>query len=316
MAEVEPELELLIRTMRWESDGVVSLVLEDPDGGELPGWDAGAHLDLVLPGLVRQYSLCGDPGDRHRYRIAVLLEPAGRGGSRHVHESLRPGRRVPVRGPRNRFALEPAERYLFLAGGIGITPILPMIARAEAAGADWLLAYGGRSRRTLAFLGELAWYGDRVRVVPADEQGPLDLDGLLRDLPAGTAVYSCGPEGLLSAIEERSVGWAPGTLHLERFKAKEVVPVGGDQPFELVCRSSGVTVTVSAEETAIDALEAANVFVPSACREGICGTCEVKVLDGTPDHRDSLLSPAEQEAGRTMLLCVSRARSGRLVVDA
>jgi ferredoxin-NADP reductase len=316
MAEIEPELELLVRAARWESDGVVSLVLEDPDGGELPRWDAGAHVDLVLPGLVRQYSLCGDPDDRYRYRIAVLREPASRGGSRYVHESLRPGRRVPVRGPRNRFPLEPAERYLFVAGGIGITPLLPMIARAQAAGADWLLAYGGRSRRSLAFLGELAPYGDRVRVVPEDERGRMDLAGLLGDLPAGTAVYSCGPEGLLAALEERGAAWAPGTLHLERFKAREVVSEGGDQPFELVCESSGVTVTVRADQTAIEALEDVDVFIPSACREGICGTCEVKVLDGVPDHRDSLLSPQEQEAGRTMLLCVSRARGARLVVDA
>ncbi|HEY0484788.1 MAG TPA: PDR/VanB family oxidoreductase [Mycobacteriales bacterium] len=316
MAEVEPELELLVRAVRWESDGVVSVLLEDPAGGELPSWEAGAHVDVVLPALVRQYSLCGDPADRHRYRIGVLREPASRGGSRYVHESLRPGQRVQVRGPRNRFALEPAERYLFVAGGIGITPLLPMIARAEAAGADWLLAYGGRSRSTLAFLGELARYGDRVRVVPEDEEGLLDLPRLLGDLPAGTAVYSCGPEGLLAAIEGCAGDWEPGTLHLERFKAKEFVPEGADQPFELVCESSGVTVTVPADQTAIDALEAVDVFIPSACREGICGTCEVKVLDGTPDHRDSLLSPEERESGQTMMLCVSRALGGRLVVDA
>lgn len=316
MAEMEPELELLVRAMRWESDQVLSLVLEDPTGAELPSWEPGAHIDLLLPTAMRQYSLCGDPADRQRYRIAVLNEPASRGGSRYVHESLRPGDLVRVRGPRNRFPLEPAERYLFIAGGIGVTPLLPMIAHVNAAGADWRLVYGGRSRRTLAFLDELAGYGDRVRVVPENEEGPLNLAELLDDLPAGVAVYCCGPEGLLAAVEERAAAWPAGTLHLERFRAKEIVVEGEDQPFELVCKASGVTVTVGADQTPVEALEAVNIFIPSACREGICGTCEVTVLDGVPDHRDSLLTDEERENGQTIMLCVSRALSERLVIDA
>ncbi|GGP13345.1 PDR/VanB family oxidoreductase [Nonomuraea glycinis] len=315
MAGVDAELVLLVRAMRWESEGVLSVTLEDP-GGELPAWEPGAHIDVELPGLTRQFSLCGDPADRTSYRIAVLHEPESRGGSQYVHTGLRPGDQVTVRGPRNHFALEPAERYLFVAGGIGITPILPMVAGAEAQGAEWALAYGGRSRSSLAFLGELAEYGDRVSVLPQDECGLLDLDGLLADLPAGTAVYCCGPGGLLDAVEARSAGWPEGALHLERFRAKEFVAEGDDQPFELVCESSGVTVTVPPGESAVDVLEEAGVFVSSACREGICGTCEVKVLDGVPDHRDWVLSPADQESGNTVLLCVSRARGDRLVVDA
>jgi ferredoxin-NADP reductase len=316
MTVSEPEWELLVRTMRWESDCVISVVLEDPDGGELPAWAPGAHIDLLLPAATRQYSLCGDPADRRRYRVAVLNEPASRGGSRYVHESLRPGDLVRVRGPRNRFALKPAQRYLFIAGGIGVTPLLPMVAQAQADGADWRLVYGGRSRRTLAFLDELGHHGDRVHVVPEDEAGLLNLAELLGDLRPGTVVYCCGPERLLDAVEERCVGWPAGTLHLERFRAREVVVEGEDRPFELVCAASGVTVTVGADESAVDALDAVQVSIPSACREGICGTCEVKVLDGVPDHRDSLLTDEERAAGRTIMLCVSRASGERLVVDA
>lgn len=313
----EQERELLVRAMRWEADGVLSLVLEDPAGAELPSWEPGAHLDLVLPAATRQYSLCGDPADTGRYRIAVLREPASRGGSQHVHEQLRPGELVTVRGPRNRFGLQPADSYLFLAGGIGITPLLPMVARVDAAGAAWSLVYGGRSRRSMAFLDELAGYGDRVQVMPEDECGLLDLDTLLAGVAGGTAVYACGPEGLLTAVEQRATSWPADTLQVERFAARPVeVPEGADESFTLVCQESGITVTVPPERTAVEALEEADVFIPTACREGICGTCEVKVLEGDVDHRDSVLSPAEREAGDTMLLCVSRARGERLVVGA
>ncbi|WBB52948.1 ferredoxin reductase [Verrucosispora sp. WMMD573] len=186
--------ELVVAERDRPAEGVAVLGLCRPGGGDLPAWSPGAHLDLELgPGLVRQYSLCGDPADRATLRVAVQLEPQGRGGSRHVHERLTPGATVRVRGPRNNFPLVAAARYLFVAGGIGITPIRPMVADADAAGADWRLVYGGRSRATMAFADALREkYGDRVRLFPQDETGLLDLDELLGQ-PVDGLVYCCGP---------------------------------------------------------------------------------------------------------------------------
>jgi len=309
--------ELLVHRMTVESDSVLSVELVDPGGAELPTWEPGAHVDLELvAGLVRQYSLCGDPARRDRYRLGVLCEPVSRGGSAHVHTKLRPGDRVRLTGPRNNFVLEPAERYLFLAGGIGITPILPMAAAAEAAGMPWRLVYGGRTRSTMAFVGELAGYGDRVTLVPENECGLLDLDALLGEPQDGVAVYCCGPEGLIAAVEQRCAAWPSGALHVERFAAKPTAePEGGERAFEVVCERSGTTVPVSPDRSIVDALEAAGIAVATSCREGICGTCETKVLGGVPDHRDSLLSESERAASDTMMICVSRAASRQLVLD-
>lgn len=315
----EPRMELLVKQMTWEADGVLSLGLADPDGKPLPEWDPGAHIDLTLrSSLVRQYSLCGDPTDRTMYRVAVLREQAALGGSEFVHEGLRPGHRLQVVGPRNNFRFVEAKRYVFLAGGIGITPILAMIKAAAAEDADWTLYYGGRRRASMAFLDELAEYGGRVHVLPEEETGRLDLAALLPD-PAnepGTVVYCCGPEGLLSAVEEHAAGWPEDVLQIERFKARaRETPENGERKFDVVCDKSGRTVHVPGECSVIDALEAAGIGVPSSCRDGICGTCETKVLGGTPDHRDSLLSASEQASGRTMMVCVSRALSDELVLD-
>ena len=313
----EHRLELMVKQMTWESDGVLSLALVDPEGKALPEWTPGAHVDLNLRNsLVRQYSLCGDPADPTRYRVAVLREQAALGGSEFVHEGLRPGHRLLVVGPRNNFEFLPARRYVFLAGGIGITPMLAMICAAEATGADWQLFYGGRRRASMAFLDELARYGDRVHVLPEDETGRLDLHTVLPGHEPGLLVYCCGPEGLLAAVEEHTADWPAGTLQVERFKAKSrPEPDGGERPLELVCQRSGTTVAVPADCSLLDALEAAGISVPSSCRDGICGTCETKVLEGVPDHRDSLLSAAEQAAGKSMMVCVSRAQSDRLVLD-
>lgn len=307
-------MDVLVRQATWEADGVLSLVLVHPEGGELPAWSSGAHLDLHLGDRVRQYSLCGDPADRGRYRIAVLRAAGSRGGSAHVHEKVRPGQTVRIDGPRNHFTLEPSPRYLFVAGGIGITPILPMVRQVAAEGREWRLVYGGRSRRSMAFLQEVAGYGDRVEVVPQDERGLLDLDALLGTPAADTLVYCCGPEPLLAAVEARCAAWPPGSLRLERFAAKPQ-DFGPDAPFEVVCQRSDVTARVEPGTSIVDALEAVDVWVPSACREGICGTCETRVIDGTPDHRDSLLSDDERAAGKVMLPCVSRALTPRLVLD-
>jgi ferredoxin-NADP reductase len=313
----EPRQELLVKQMTWEADGVLSLVLTHPDGKPLPEWSPGAHIDLRLRGsLVRQYSLCGDPADGARYRVAVLREQAALGGSEYVHEGLRPGHQLDVVGPRNNFAFLPAARYVFVAGGIGITPILAMVRAAAARGADWELWYGGRRRGSMAFLDELAEYGERVHVVPEDECGRLDLATILDGPHEGLQVYCCGPEPLLAAVEEQTAGWPEGILQLERFKAKKVeAGPDGDQPVTVECSRSGRCVDVPADCSVLDALEAAGIPVSSSCRDGICGTCETRVLAGTPDHRDSLLSAAEQAKGTSMMVCVSRARTPRLVLD-
>ncbi|MEU3336815.1 PDR/VanB family oxidoreductase [Streptomyces sp. NPDC006668] len=306
------EAELVVDRREFAADGVLALTLRHPLGEELPAWEAGAHVDVVLgPGLERQYSLCGDPADRSAWRIAVLREPDGRGGSAHVHEQLGQGDKVRVRGPRNHFRLEPAPRYRFVAGGIGITPILPMLAAADAAGAEWSLLYGGRTRDSIAFTEELARYGDRVTVAPQDETGLLDLASVLEDLPEGTLVYCCGPGPLLDAVEERCPA---DRLRVERFSPKDQ-PAGENGEFEVELAQSGRTVTVAPDVSVLDAVRAAGVEVLFSCTEGTCGTCETDVLEGTPDHRDSVLTEEERESGETMMICVSRCRGRRLVLD-
>ncbi|MGW2568980.1 PDR/VanB family oxidoreductase [Streptomyces sp. NPDC001537] len=306
------EAELVVERREFAADGVLALTLRHPLGEDLPAWEPGAHVDVVLgPELERQYSLCGDPADRSVWRIAVLREPDGRGGSAHVHEQIGRGDKVRVRGPRNHFRLESAPRYRFVAGGIGITPILPMLAAAEAAGAEWTLLYGGRTRNSIAFTEELERYGDRVRICPQDETGLLDLGSVLDDLPADTLVYCCGPGPLLDAVEERCPA---ERLRVERFSPK-AQEAGGNTAFEVELAQSGRTVTVAPDVSVLDAVRAAGVEVLFSCTEGTCGTCETDVLDGTPDHRDSVLSAEEQQSGETMMICVSRCRGKKLVLD-
>ncbi|GAA4707315.1 PDR/VanB family oxidoreductase [Pseudonocardia yuanmonensis] len=316
-ARIEPELDLVLEKKETLADGVVQLTLRDPAGGDLPAWEPGAHVDLVLTGeLTRQYSLCGDPAERSVLQVAVLREPAGRGGSAHVHDVLAEGDTVRVRGPRNHFALVEAPRYLFLAGGIGITPILPMIAAAEAAGAEWRLVYGGRTRASMAFRDRLEQrYPDRVEVRPQDETGLLDLAALLGEPAAGTAVYCCGPEPLLAAVEERCAVWPAGSLHLERFAPKAGADDGPREAFEVELAQTGTILTVPAERSILDVVEEAGVGILSSCREGTCGTCETGVLEGVPDHRDSVLTADEQAQNDAMMICVSRSCSARLVLD-
>jgi len=307
------QLTLVVRDIRREAEGVVSIVLELPDGGELPAWQPGAHVDLVLPEMVRQYSLCGSPDDRERYRLGVLREPHSRGGSAHVHEELAVGDAVEVRGPRNRFPLVEAPRYVFVAGGIGITPILPMVAEVAGRGADWTLVYGGRSRASMAFVSELAGCGDRVQLRPQDEFGLLDLDAVCEE--AGDAVfYCCGPEPLIAALE--TVCDRRGTeLHLERFTARQIEPDLGLERFEVHCADSDVTVTVAEQQSILDALITAGVDVNYDCREGTCGSCELDVLDGEVAHRDSVYTAAEHASMSVLFPCVSRALCNRIVLD-
>jgi ferredoxin-NADP reductase len=313
----EREADLTIERRDEAADGVVALTLVDPSGAELPEWSPGAHVDLVLsPQLTRQYSLCGSTRDRRSYRIGVLRDPKSRGGSQHVHDQLQQGATVRVRGPRNHFPFIDSAEYLFIAGGIGITPMLPMIASAEAVGADWRLVYGGRNRESMAFLDELAGYGDRVTVHPQDEAGHLPLSTLLAEPREDVHIYSCGPGPLLDALESASAHWPAGSLHTERFAAKDVpVSAGALDSFEVVCQRSGITLKIGSGQSILDVATEAGVKVLASCRAGVCGTCDVDVLDGQPDHRDSVLSAAEKESNEFMLVCVSRSLSSRLVLD-
>jgi ferredoxin-NADP reductase len=288
-------IEVVVVAKDVVADGVVALTLR---GTSLPSWTPGAHIDLeARPGLVRQYSLCGTPGDPS-WRVAVLREPDGRGGSAYVHDVLAVGDRVRVSEPRNTFPLVPASRYLFIAGGVGITPILPMIA--AVGDADWRLLYGGRTRESMAFLPTLAEYGDRVCARP----GVIDLS----EVDSEATVYCCGPESLLAVVEARC---DPSRLHVERFTPR---PVSGE-PFEVELARSGRVVAVSGDTSILSALLDAGVEVLSSCQEGTCGTCETDVLAGTPEHHDSLLTEDERAAGETMMICVSRSAGGRLVLD-
>jgi ferredoxin-NADP reductase len=307
-------LELEVVELRLEAAGVLSVALADPERRLLPVWAPGAHVDLGLPEHVRQYSLCGDVADRLHYRIAVLREESSSGGSEYVHDVLRPGELVEVGGPRNHFALVEAEQYVFVAGGIGITPLLPMIRAVEAAGRPWRLAYGGRRTASMAFLDELAVHGNHVSVWPAEEVGLIDLQSVIGPPQDGVAVYCCGPEPLLAAVEAQCADWPQGALHLERFKAKPRADVDPEteRSFDLVLERSRLRIPVPADRTVLDVLDDAGVDVPNACRDGVCGSCEVRVLAGIPDHRDSVLQP---DHTGSIMLCVSRARSSELVLD-
>ncbi|BDY27319.1 PDR/VanB family oxidoreductase [Mycolicibacterium mageritense] len=315
----EVELDLLVTGREDSADGVVTLTLADPSGADLPEWTPGAHIDLVMtPELVRQYSLCGDTTNRAEWKVGVLLDPASRGGSEFVHNKLHEGATVRVRGPRNHFALVHAPRYQFIAGGIGITPMLPMIAAAEATGADWHLLYGGRTRSSMAYLDQLSRYGARVTVCARDEGATFrtTLETVLAESHPDTLVYCCGPEGLLTATEDGCGHWPADSLHVERFSAKTVedTPDALDS-FEVECQRSGLTLTVPLGKTIYEVAEDAGLDVLGSCMEGVCGTCECDVLEGEPDHRDSVLNDAEKEAGQSIMICVSRSRSQRLVLD-
>lgn len=299
---------VLVAERTEPAEGVVRLRLE---GADLPPWEPGAHIDVVLPsGAVRQYSLCGDPDDRGAYTIATRVLEGGRGGSRELRERLHEGTEMEIRGPRNRFPLVAAPSYLFVAGGIGITPLLPMVRAAERAGADWRLMYCGRSRASMPFLDELEQAGadgGRVTVVAEDESGPPGL-AFLGGLPAETAVYCCGPEGLMDAVSG-ALGEARAP-HLERFTASAAVPGGA---FALELRRSGRVLTVPADRSVLAVVRDELPNVSYSCTQGFCGTCRQRVLEGEIDHRDELLTDAERED--SMLICVSRCRGGRLVLD-
>ncbi|QNI04971.1 oxidoreductase [Mycobacterium kubicae] len=294
---------------------VVALTLAAIDGQPLPYWFPGAHIEVHLPsGRVRQYSLCGAPDNRDSYRIAVRRITAGGGGSMEMHDDMRVGAMVTTEGPRNGFPLSlpghgsTMQHLRFIAGGIGVTPILPMLAKAEAVGVNWSMLYAGRSADSMPFLDELVRYGDRVVVRTDNVHGTPTAADLLGDCPDGTAVYACGPAPMLTAIRTALAGRRQVELHFERFAAP---PVIDGEECRVSIASTGMIVDVGADETVLAALQRAAVPVRYSCHQGFCGLCRTRVLDGTVDHRDTLLT--EDERGEAMLLCRSRGRKGAVL---
>ena len=306
-------LQVVERQVVARDQNVVALTLAAPDRRPLPPWHPGAHLDIHLPsGRIRQYSLCGEPGLRTCYRIAVRRIPDGGGGSIEVHDGLGVRATVTSSGPRNAFPLtvpgygSPAQRLRFVAGGIGITPILPMLGLAERLGVDWSMIYAGRSEESIPFLNEVRRFGSRVQIRTDDVHGVPTAADLLGDCPDGVGVYTCGPAPMLTAIRSALAGRDDVELHFERFAA---APVVDGTTFTATVASTGATVTVGPDETLLSALRREQVAAPYSCQQGFCGTCRTQVTNGVVQHRDTLLTEPEQASGM-MLTCVSRAPEG------
>ena len=313
---------LLVRQARWIAHDVLELRLTRPTGSVLPTWEPGAHVELALPsGLRRTYSLCGEVTDTEAWTIAVHRVPEGRGGSREIHETGLVGRELEVRGPVNRFPLVPAPGYLLLAGGIGVTPLLPMARELTARGLPWRLLLGARDRSRLVYAEELvALGGDRVLLIPQDEAGLPDLAAELAATPPTHAVYACGPQPMLDAVTTLCRTADPArSLHLERFTAAaDAIPDQLDATsgeFEVVLSRSGLRLTVPADRTVLDVVREKLPDVPYSCEEGYCGTCETPVTAGVPDHRDTVIDPSERPTATTMMICVSRCDSPVLELD-
>jgi ferredoxin-NADP reductase len=310
---VERDLKLVVDEVRAEASDVRSLRLVCADGSELPSWQPGSHLDVLLPsGRCRQYSLCGDPADRSSYRIAVRRLADGGGGSRELHDSISAGSTLTIRGPRNAFPYVDAAGYLFIAGGIGITPILPMVKQAAAGSKPWQLVYTGRSRASMPFLDELiALDPARVRIRPYDEYGfPCTGAELLEYAPAGATVYCCAPPTMIANVRRDRPASAAAALHYERFTTP---PVVGGTPFEIELRRSNRVLTVPADRSALDVIRGTAPNVAYSCQQGFCGTCRTRVISGDVEHRDRVLT--DRERTDTMTICVSRGRGGRIVLD-
>lgn len=310
-----------VHQIRWEAHAIISVELRAEDGGPLPAFAAGAHIDLHLPnGLVRSYSLFNPQGETHRYCVGILQDAKSRGGSRWVHEQLRVGSVITIAAPRNHFALhEDAQHTVLVAGGIGVTPILCMARRLQATGKPFELLYFARSKKNAAFVAEIEALGARVHWHFDDERGgPPDLHALLAARPAGPAThyYACGPGVMLDAFEAGCAALGYAHAHIERFAAVETKAADDSRArYTVELRQSGKVIEVTPDTTLLKALVAAGAQPATSCEEGLCGACETRVLEGTPDHRDSVLSTSERAAGKTMMVCVSGCKSERLVLD-
>ncbi|MFQ3459316.1 PDR/VanB family oxidoreductase [Bradyrhizobium sp. UFLA01-814] len=309
--------EVLVKRIGYEAERIHSYELIARTGSKLAPFTAGSHIDLHLPnGMIRSYSLVNDQCERHRYVIAVNKDAESRGGSSFVHDAVRVGDIIAISGPRNNFALqEEAEHSVLIAGGIGITPLLSMIRRLEALGCRWDLFYAARTRAAAAFLDELGTYRSRVHVDFDDERSGrvFDLPAIVRNAPAHAHLYCCGPQPMLEAFEAATVDRPADRVHVEYFKAREAPATEGG--FDVKLARSNRTIAVEAGKTILDALLDAGIAANYACTEGVCGTCETRVLEGIPDHRDQFLSEEEQAANKSVMICCSGAKSRTLVLD-
>jgi vanillate O-demethylase ferredoxin subunit len=319
----EPTEPAVVVSMQIEARDVVSIKLRPLDGSVFPPVDPGSHVDIVLPnGLSRSYSLSNGPEDVGQYRLTVARDPASRGGSSYVLDHLRVGDRVELSAPRNNFEIAGNGYYsLFIAGGIGVTPFIPMVARLNGQGLPWRMHYCVRTRDRAALVDELiilARDGAGALLMNFDEEPGgtmLDLRAVIADAPKSANLYCCGPIGMLNAYREhaKAAGFPDEQIHFEYFSSDiEKAAAGG---FTVVCERSGKTVLVERGQTILKALAAAGVSVPSSCEEGICGSCETRVISGDPDHRDMILSAKEREEGKKIIICCSGAKSSRLVLD-
>jgi vanillate O-demethylase ferredoxin subunit len=308
-----------VSRLTHEAEGILGIELHAASGQPLPAFTAGSHVDVHLPGgLCRQYSLTNAPHEQERYCLGVGLANDSRGGSRHVHERLRAGDRIQIGPPRSLFGLHPqAEEHVFIAGGIGITPIMSMIEACKAAGQRWRLLYCVRTRSRAAYLWRLAAHYDQVHLHVDEEQGgPADLSGFLRSAPHGAHVYCCGPGPLMDAVGFAAKDRPSGSVHFERFSAKGA-PAGtaADGTFRIKLSRKGTTLTVPCGRSILQSLEDHGIELPCSCREGLCRTCEIPLLAGKADHRDFVLSDEERKANTSIILCVSRALDDELVLD-
>ncbi len=319
-------LQVRVKAITYEAEGILSFELVPlPPRQTLPVFTAGAHIDLHLQnGLIRSYSLLNKPGEQHRYQIGVNKDAHSRGGSRYVHEALRAGSVLSISAPRNNFPLDDsAPHQVFIAGGIGVTPMLGMIEQCIAVGRTWTLFYSARTRESASFLDKLLSFSEKSggKLVLNFDQEPggklLDLDAIVKALPTDASaeahIYCCGPLPMLEAFEKATASLPPHRVHREYFAAKEAAAKDGGYTVELA--RSGRSVTVLAGHSILDSLLAIGIDPPYSCGEGICGTCEVKVLAGTPDHRDLVLSSEEHAANDRMMICCSGAKSDKLVLD-
>jgi len=308
-------LDVRLRRISWEAEGVMAFEFAAADGGDLPPFEPGAHIDLHLgDGLLRQYSLCGDPAKRKSYRIGVREIDGGR-VSRHIHRNLRPGALLQMSQPRNNFEFVASPNYLFIAGGIGITPLLPMMQTASGAGAAWTLLFCARSIEQAPFLEEAKAHGGDVSVHASQAGTRLDVMHYLAEVKPDTIIYCCGPESLMTSVEAASAHWPEGTVKFEWFapRARPDDEVSGG--FRVVCARSGLSLDVMPDQSILQVLTDAGIEVARSCEQGICGTCEVRVLEGEVDHRDSILSASERASNEIMMTCVSRAKGASLVLD-
>ena len=313
-------LQVFVHTLRYEAQGVISIELRDLHQKELPAFEAGSHIDLHLPnGMVRSYSLLNDCSERHRYVLGILKDPKSRGGSKAVHEQLRIGMRLDISAPHNNFPLQEAADYsVLVAGGIGVTPILCMARRLNALGKPYEVLYFARSRQNAAFVDSLQELGAKVHFHFDDEQsGPPNLKALLAERKIPHAhYYACGPAVMLDAFEKECASLGYANAHIERFAAVEVAAANDAlQRYTVELKRSGKVIEITPEISLLAALQAVNADVMPSCEEGICGSCETRVISGIPDHRDSVLSPAEQATNQVMMVCVSGCKSERLVLD-